>query len=132
MRNPSLVLLQTLIAFTLLISAGFVRADQVSSVQTKKVTTTEETVVPSTAGAPDLINAPAAPAIRWREFSGNVTHVNIERQIMEIRLNGSHEYIGIPVDGKTVGIYKNKDHQYALTDIRPGDQVTVRNLTYNF
>jgi hypothetical protein len=128
--------LKSLIVFSL-IGAGWAQADT-SSVETKRVTTTEETTTPSGNGtmapsavAKDLTTAPpVGPALRWRELSGKVTHTNAEKQMVEIKLKNG-EYIGVPVDVATVGFYKN-EHQYAFADLKPGDRVTVRNLATNF
>jgi hypothetical protein len=133
MMSQRSIVLKSLVVFSL-IGAGWAQADTSSSVQTKRVTTTEETVVPSadnaTSPAKDLSNLPIGPALRWRELSGKITHTNAEKQMVELKLKNG-EYIGVPVDVATIGFYKN-EHQYAFADLRPGDQITVRNLATNF
>lgn len=83
----------------------------------QRTTTTEETVM-----------AQNNPPIRWSILEGEVTHVDKVNNVVEIRLSGSKNTIGVPVVEKRVGIYRHGDHQYALKDIEPGDNVTLRNL----
>src|SRR5438270_550011 len=116
MNNQQSIVLKSLVVLSL-IGGGWVRADTTSSVETKRVTTTEATTIPSgdSAMAPaakDVSSLPIGPALRWRELSGKVTHTNAAKQMLEIRLKNG-EYIGVPVDVATIGFYKN-EHQYAF------------------
>ena len=127
MNIQNSIVIKSLVVLSL-IGGGWVFAET-SSVETKRVTTTEETVVPAGSAAATG-NLPIGPALRWRELSGKVTHTNAEKQLLEMKLKNG-EYIGVPVDAATVGFYKN-DHQYAFADLKPGDNITVRNLATNF
>jgi hypothetical protein len=83
----------------------------------QRTVTTEETIL-----------AQQNPPIRWSVLEGEVTHVDKANNVVEIRLKGSKQTVGIPVIDKRVGIYRHGDHQYALNDIKPGHNVTLRNL----
>jgi hypothetical protein len=97
-----------------------------ANVQVRKVITAEENAVPSKNAAQAMARE-AIPVINWSKLEGQVTRVDQERRIMELRLRGTNDIVGIPVVPELVGIFKSGDHQYALKDIRPGDSVTVRN-----
>src|SRR5690348_13779488 len=71
------------------------------------------------------------PVLRWKELSGEVKHVYPEKQFVELKLDQDNQYIGVPVTNSTVGIYKD-GHQYALNDLKEGDDVTVKNLVFTY
>ncbi len=78
-------------------------------------------------GPVQVVNTtPPSPVLRWRVLHGEVRQVYPERHFLELKLDKDNDYIGVPVTRTTVGLFKH-EHEYALEDLKPGDNVTVQN-----
>lgn len=64
--------------------------------------------------------------VQWTELEGEVTHVNQEQNILEMRLKGTNNVVSVPITPQ-VSIYRHGDHKYNLKDINPGDSVKLKN-----
>jgi hypothetical protein len=100
-------------------------------VQVASVTSQPTTPLAAATPADEATIVRSNPPIRWSAISGEVKHVDQANRMVEIELTGTEYRVSIPVQENRVGVYKNGDHRYALKDIEPGDNVTVRNLSTN-
>jgi hypothetical protein len=74
---------------------------------------------------PPAVSA-AEDAIRWTEFRGTVTKVDLSQDLLLLQDPTTRKSIGIPVTGD-VRIYDGRNRPRFLGDLRRGQRVVVRN-----
>ncbi len=71
-----------------------------------------------------------APVIRWVEFRGTVSQVDLARRVFQIEEITTRKPIEIPVSPE-IKIFDYKKREWLLGDLRRGQKIIVRNELYN-